>query len=106
MGRTSIRKSISTGFGAFVRACREEARISQAKLARLMGVSRQFLNAIECSNKSVSLDMARNIAAAMKKDPKGFFVALFNDMLRKAGVTGTVDITPQDGHTHPPHDHT
>ena len=83
-----------TTFGKLVRAMRETDEISQAELARQLGVSRQFLNAVELGRSQVGLDFAKRVADALGYSPEPFAEVLIREQLRKAGIECGVSLTP------------
>jgi transcriptional regulator with XRE-family HTH domain len=83
----ALAKTISkTTFGSLVRSMRESDEISQAELARNLGVSRQFLNAVEMGRSNVALDFAKRVAEALGYSVEPFAETLIQDQLRKAGI--------------------
>lgn len=84
-----------TTFGKLVRAMRETDEISQAELARQLGVSRQFLNAVELGRSQVGLDFAKRVADALGYSPEPFAEVLIREQLRKAGIECGVSLTPR-----------
>lgn len=83
-----------TTFGGLVRAMRETDEITQAELARRLGVSRQFLNAVELGRSQVGLDFAKRIADAFAYSPEPFAEVLIREQLRKAGIECEITLTP------------
>lgn len=84
----------ATTFGGLVRAMRETDEITQAELARRLGVSRQFLNAVELGRSQVGLDFAKRIADALGYSPEPFAEVLICEQLKKAGIKCGVSLTP------------
>jgi transcriptional regulator with XRE-family HTH domain len=83
-----------TTFGKLVRAMRETDEISQAELARKLGVSRQFLNAVELGRSQVGLDFAKRVADALGYSPEPFAEVLIREQLKKAGIVCGISLTP------------
>ena len=73
---------------------RETDEITQAELARRLGVSRQFLNAVELGRSQVGLDFAKRIADALGYSPEPFAEVLIREQLKKAGITCAVSLIP------------
>jgi transcriptional regulator with XRE-family HTH domain len=84
----------ATTFGDLVRAMRETDEIAQAELARRLGVSRQFLNAVELGRSQVGLDFAKRVADALGYSPEPFAEVLIREQLKKAGIVCTVSLFP------------
>ena len=57
-----------------LRVLRAEKKMSQAELARIVGVSRQAINTIENSRHDPSITLAYKIACALNVDIKNAFV--------------------------------
>lgn len=83
-----------TPFGGLVRAMRETDEIAQAELARRLGVSRQFLNAVELGKSQVGLDFAKRVADALGYSPEPFAEVLIREQLKKAGIQCQILLTP------------
>lgn len=90
--REALKHVLHSSFGKFVRDIRECDELSQAELARRMGVSRQFINAVEKDKANVSLDMAIKIASALGYPYEAFVEIFLNDMLRKSGIKKVVHL--------------
>jgi transcriptional regulator with XRE-family HTH domain len=68
-------------FGGLVRAMRKTDEVSQAELARRLGVSRQFLNAVELGRSQVGLDFAMRFADALGYSPEPFAEILIREQM-------------------------
>ena len=84
----------ATTFGGLVRAMRETDEITQAELARRLGVSRQFLNAVELERSQVGLDFAKRVADALGYSAEPFADVLIRELRKKAGIECGVSLTP------------
>ena len=73
-------------FAEFLTDIRESDDVSQAELARRLGKSRQFIQAIETGKTNISLEMAKRIAEALGHFPEPFVEILVNEMVRKIGI--------------------
>lgn len=60
-------------FGRKVRQFRNEANLSQEKLAELAGVHRTYIGMVERAEKNVTLGNITKIAKALGKPVKAFF---------------------------------
>ena len=76
----------SLTFAEFLKDIRESDEISQAELARRLGKTRQFIQAVEVGRTNVSLEMAKRIAEALEHFPEPFVEVLVNEMVRKIGI--------------------
>ena len=76
---------VNIPFGEFLRSMRESDEITQTELARILGVTRQFINGIEQGRKDVSLKLAREIAIALGYSPLIFAKILLRSQLHDAG---------------------
>lgn len=74
-------------FAEFLTDIRETEEVTQTELARRLGKSRQFIQAIESGKTNVSLEMAKRIAEALDHFPEPFVEILVNEMVRKVGIT-------------------
>lgn len=83
-----------TTFGGLIRAMRETDDITQADLARRLGVSRQFLNAVERGRSQVGLDFAKRVADALGYSPEPFAEILIREQVKKAGIECEVSLRP------------
>jgi transcriptional regulator with XRE-family HTH domain len=83
-----------TSFGELVRSIRTCDEISQAELARRLGVSRQFLNAIELGKSQVGLDFAKRVADALGYSPEPFAEILIRNQLHEAGIECNIRLVP------------
>jgi DNA-binding XRE family transcriptional regulator len=73
-------------FGQLVNSMRECDNISVANLAKKVGVTRQFLHAVETGKRDGNLDLAMKIAEALGYPECFFLEACVNDMLRKKKI--------------------
>jgi transcriptional regulator with XRE-family HTH domain len=73
-------------FGEVVRAARDLNGISQAELARLLGVGRQSICDIEKGRALVSVEKAAKIAEALNHNKKLFVRLALQDQVAKAGL--------------------
>ncbi len=90
--REALKDVFNSSFGEFVRDIRESDEMSQAKLAKRMHVSRQFINAIEKDKANISLEMAIKIARALGYPYEAFVEVFLNNMLRKSGIKKVVHL--------------
>lgn len=90
--REALKDVLKSSFGEFVRDIRESDEISQTALAKCMGVSRQFINAVEKDKAKISLEMAIKIARALGYPYEAFVEIFLNDMLRKSGIKKVVHL--------------
>lgn len=81
-------------FGELVRSMRLCDEVTQAELARRLGVSRQFLNAVELGKSQVGLDFAKRVADALEYSVEPFAEILIREQLKKAGITCNILLTP------------
>ncbi len=73
-------------FGEAVRAVRDLNGISQAELARLLGVGRQSVCDIEKGRALVSVEKAAKIAKALNHNEKLFVRLALQDQVLRAGL--------------------
>lgn len=85
----------SLTFGEFVKHMRESDNVTQTELARRLEVSKQFVYAIEKNKKRVSVDVAKEIAAALGYSAEAFVKILLNDFLSDAGINKVVELKPR-----------
>ncbi len=81
-----------TTFGELVRHMREADNISQSELASRVGVSRQFLNAIEHEKRIGNIDFAIKVAKGIGYSEDLFIEVCLNDMLKRCGVRKIVEL--------------
>ena len=79
-------------FGGAVRSARELIGISQAELARRMGVGRQSVCDIEKGRALVSVDKAAKFAEALGHNEKLFVRLALQDQVVKAGLKLKVSV--------------
>ena len=82
----------SISFGQLVESHRHCDEISQAELARKMGISRAHLCDIEKGRRLVSAERAAKFAKALGYPVSSFVTAALEDQLRKAGLKMRVTI--------------
>ncbi len=73
-------------FGSAVRAARDLVGISQAELARRLGVGRQSVCDIEKGRALVSVEKAAKFAEALEHNEKLFIRLALQDQVVKAGL--------------------
>jgi transcriptional regulator with XRE-family HTH domain len=73
-------------FGQLVESHRICAEISQAELARQMGISRQQMSDIEKGRRLVSVERAAKFARVLGYPVSAFVAAALEDQLRTAGL--------------------
>jgi transcriptional regulator with XRE-family HTH domain len=73
-------------FGQLVESHRICAEISQAELARQMGISRQQMSDIEKGRRLVSVERAAKFASVLGYPVSPFVAAALEDQLRTAGL--------------------
>jgi DNA-binding XRE family transcriptional regulator len=79
-------------FGRYIKSMRESDEVSQSELARRIGVTRQFLNAVEAGKRAGNIDLAVDIAKALGYPEFLFLEVCFNDLLRRKGIAGSVKV--------------
>lgn len=57
-----------------LKAAREEAGLTQAEIASILGISNSFYSQLENGKRRLSLKMALDIAAILKKTPNELFL--------------------------------
>lgn len=82
-------------FGALVRNMRESDCVSQSELARRIGVTRQFLNAIEHEKRAGNIDFAVKVAEALGYPEDIFIEVCINDLLKRSGINKIVELKYQ-----------
>ena len=80
-------------FGDAVRSARELIEISQAELARRLGVGRQSICDIEKGRALVSVEKAARFAEALGHNEKVFVRLALQDQVSKAGLDLKVSIS-------------
>ena len=83
---------IQPSFGETIRSLRECDEITQAELARQIGVSRQFLSDVEIDRKVVGVEFAKKLSEAMGYPIETFLKPLINAQLEKAGIDCYVEV--------------
>ena len=80
-------------FGDAVRAARDLIEISQAELARRLGVGRQSICDIEKGRALVSVEKAAKIARTLNHNEKLFVRLALQDQVAKAGLKLNVSLS-------------
>lgn len=83
-------------FSEFLKDVRESDDISQSELARRLGKSRQFIQAIEIGKTNVSPEMAKRIAEALGHFPEPFIEVLLNEVVRRIGIKKSLKFQDED----------
>jgi antitoxin HigA-1 len=78
--------------GNTLRAIREADELSQAELARRLGITRSHICDIEKGRKVVSAERAAHIAKTLGYSPTVFVQLALQDQLREAGLKMKVEI--------------
>ncbi|WP_151194404.1 helix-turn-helix transcriptional regulator [Cysteiniphilum sp. JM-1] len=79
-------------FGDMVKSLRMCENISQAEMARSIGISRQYLCNIESGERKADVELALKFAEYLKH-PKEFFISrLLEDQLYTAGLDYTITL--------------
>jgi len=84
-------------FGELIRSMRLCDDISQADLARKLGISKQHLSAIEKGRKAVSPVRAAKFAEVLGYPVDQFVIAAFEDELHEAGIAIHFDLRKAAG---------
>jgi transcriptional regulator with XRE-family HTH domain len=80
--------------GSMVRSLRMCDEVSQTELAKKIGCSRQFLNAVEHNRKSVGIPFVRKLSEALDYPVEPFLELLMTEQLNKEGMALSVTIKP------------
>ena len=83
-------------FGEFVKNMPLSDDVSQSELARRIGVTRQFLNAVELDKTPSNIDLAVDIAKALGYPEFLFLEVFLNDLFRRKGVSFNVKVHLDD----------
>lgn len=83
---------IHPSFGETIRSLRECDEVTQAELARQIGVSRQFLSDVERDRKVVGVEFAKKLSDALGYPIETFLKPLINSQLEKAGIKCYVEV--------------
>jgi transcriptional regulator with XRE-family HTH domain len=70
-------------FAETLRAAREEAEISQEKLAERAGLHRTYISQLERGLKSPSLDVVISLAKGLRLTPEEFTARIFSERGKK-----------------------
>ncbi len=80
----SIKKFINTlSFGEYIRLLQEGDDVTQVELALRLGISKQFVSAVETGKETVGLDFAKRVADALGYSLALFAKILLNEQLKK-----------------------
>lgn len=79
-------------FGGLIRSLRISDDISQVKLAKQIGVSKQFLSDVEHNRKEVGISFAKKIADALGYSVEPLIELLIRDQLRKQHLNYIVEL--------------
>lgn len=83
-------------FGEFVKNIREADGVSQSELAKRIGVTRQYLNAVELDKTPINIDLVVDIAKALGYPEFLFLEVCLNDLFRRKGVLCRVKLVHDD----------
>ncbi|MCX6105702.1 MAG: helix-turn-helix transcriptional regulator [Proteobacteria bacterium] len=84
-------------FGELIRSIRLCDDVSQVELAKILGISKQHLSAIENGKKAVSSARAAKFAGALGYPVDQFVIAAIEDELRSAGIQIHFDLRKAAG---------
>jgi|APGre2960657505_1045072.scaffolds.fasta_scaffold145044_1 transcriptional regulator with XRE-family HTH domain len=84
-------------FGELIRSIRLCDDVSQVELAKILGISKQHLSAIENGKKAVSSARAAKFADALGYPVDQFVIAAIEDELRSAGIQIHFDLRKAAG---------
>ena len=79
-------------FGGLIRALRTSDEISQVELAKKIGVSKQFLSAVEHNRKDVGIGFAKKVASALGYSIEPLLELLIKQQLKRQRLNYTVEI--------------
>lgn len=79
-------------FGQLVWAFRQCENLSQEALAKRIGVSKQYISAIENGHKLVSIEQAKKLAEIFEMPPKMFIESLMQQQLNNCHVNYKVEL--------------
>lgn len=83
---------IQPTFGETICSLRVCDEITQAELARQLGVSRQFMSDVENDRKNVGVEFAKKLSEALGYPIETFLKPLINTQLEKAGIDCHVEV--------------
>ena len=76
-----------SSFGSFVRGIRQSDGLTQTELAKRLGCTRQYINAIESDRQEVGIETATRIGTALGYGPLTFLEVLIRTQLSRAGLS-------------------
>jgi transcriptional regulator with XRE-family HTH domain len=79
-------------FGGLIRSLRISDEVSQVDLAKMLKVSKQFLNDVEHNRKEVGISFAKKVAKALKYSIEPLIELLIRDQLRRQKLYYDVEI--------------
>ena len=91
-GKVLKELKIQPKFGETIRSLRECDEITQAELARQVGVSRQFLSDVEKDRKIVGVEFAKKLSEALGYPIETFLKPLIDSQLERAGINCYVEV--------------
>lgn len=77
-------------FGELIWSCRKSEEMTQAALAELVGVSKQYISQLEKGERLVSVEQAVRLAEVFEMSPAIFVTRSLQDQVAKAGLDLTV----------------
>ena len=82
----------NSSFGSFVRGIRESDCLTQTELAKRLGCSRQYINAIESDRQEVGIETATRLGTVLGYGPLPFLEVLIRTQLTRAGLSVKVEL--------------
>ena len=79
-------------FGGLIRALRTSDEISQVQLAKMLGVSKQFLSDVERNRKEVGIGFAKKVASALGYSIEPLIELLIRQQLKRQRLNYIVEI--------------
>lgn len=79
-------------FGSFVRGIRESDGLTQTEVAKRLGCSRQYINAIESDRQEVGIETATRLGTALGYGPLAFLEVLIRTQLNRAGLNVKIEL--------------
>jgi len=79
-------------FGSLVRSLRISDQISQAALAKKLGVSAQFLSDVEHDKKDIGINFAKKVAKTMNYSVEPLIELLFKEQLQRNKLNYIVEL--------------
>ena len=91
---TTIKKlaNIELSLGAVLKSIRESEELSQEQFGKLLGVSKQYISAIERHTKLVSVKQAQRFAQVLVHSEKLFIQVALQDELNSYHINYLVDL--------------